>query len=314
MQSPAKPVVIIEVGLNEATTREENPWVPITPAEIAADALRCAEAGASIVHFHARDPETGEQRLDAADLYRAAVVEVRAAGCDVLLYPSYPAFLNGRADPLSERFGHVLALADEADLGMRIAPLDMGSLNLVFADGAKLQAAAGAPLEWSVYQNPFPLLQRIAEQCDARELAVTLAIFELGHLRATAALLESGALRHPMLKFMLNGRWLHGPLPDPAGLDVYVRTLEALCGDRDIPWLCAPSGIDAPEATLALLRAALARGGHVRVGVGDNPAAARGRSNGELVAEAVSLAAEYGRAPARPADVLRLCGIRSRTE
>ena len=58
--------------------------------------------------------------------------------------------------------------------------------------------------------------------------------------------------------------------------------------------------------------AALAQGGHVRVGVGDNPIAARGRSNQELVAEAVSLAAEYGRAPARPADVLRMCGIRPR--
>jgi uncharacterized protein (DUF849 family) len=296
---------VIEVGLNEATTRDENRWVPIAPDEIAADALRCAEAGASIVHFHARDPATGEQRLDDTDLYRVAMRAVRAAGSDLLLYPSYPPFLGGRADPLRERFGHVLALADDPGLGMRIAPLDMGSLNFVFAEEGKLTAL---PLEASVYQNPFPLLQRMAEQCDARELLVTLAIFEPGHLRATLALIRSGQLRHPMLKFLLNGRWLHGPLPDPSGLDVYLHLLDAL-GGRAIPWMCAPSGIDSPADLESLLRAALERGGHVRVGVGDNPVAARGRSNAQLVAEVVSLAAGYGRAPAQPADVLRLCGL-----
>ncbi len=302
--------VVIEVGLNEATTRDQNTWVPITPHEIAADALRCAEAGASIVHFHARDPDTGEQRLGDTDLYRAAVKGVRAAGSDVLLYPSYPAFLSGRGDPLEERFGHVLALADDPDLAMRIAPLDMGSLNFVFAEAGAL---AAIPLAASVYQNPLPLLQRMAEQCDARELLVTLAIFEPGHLRATLALIQTGMLRHPMLKFLLNARWLHGPLPDPAGLDLYLRMLDALSGGREIPWMCAPSDIDSPASIEALLRAALERGGHVRVGVGDNPVAAQGRSNRDLVSEVVSLAAEYGRVPARPADVLQLCGIGERT-
>jgi uncharacterized protein (DUF849 family) len=305
MASRAKPVVI-EVGLNEATTRDESPWVPISPEEIAVDAMRCAEAGASIVHFHARDPGTGAQRLDDTELYRAAVKAVRAAGCDVLLYPSYPAFLSGSGDPLAERFGHVLALADDPQLGMRIAPLDMGSLNFVFATDGKL---AALPLEQSVYQNPIPLLERMAEQCDARGLLATLAIFELGHLRATLALLASGRLRHAMLKLLLNGRWLHGPLPDPDGLGAYLRMLDALRGDREIPWMCAPSAIDSPEPIEALLRSALGRGGHVRVGVGDNPVAAAGRSNRELVLEAVSLAAEYGRAPARPAEVLKLCGL-----
>src|SRR5262245_37804807 len=248
MRSGAEPVVI-EVGLNEAATRDENPWVPISPEEIAADALRCAEAGASIVHFHARDPDTGEQRLGDTDLYRAAVKAVRAAGCDVLLYPSYPAFLSGSGDPLAERFGHVLALADDPSLDMRIAPLDMGSLNFVFSAEGRF---AALPLEQSVYQNPFPLLERMAEQCDARGLLATLAIFELGHLRATLALLASGRLRYAMLKLLLNGRWLHGPLPDPDGLGTYLHMLDALRGEREIPWMCAPSAIDSREALEAL--------------------------------------------------------------
>ena len=85
--------------------------------------------------------------------------------------------------------------------------------------------------------------------------------------------------------------------------------LHALRGDREIPWLCAPSGIDSPGQVEALLRAALERGGHVRVGVGDNPAAADGRSNRELVDEVVSLAAACGRSPARPPVARRLLGL-----
>jgi uncharacterized protein (DUF849 family) len=309
MGGPVKPVVI-EVGLNEAVTREENSWVPISPQEIAEDVLRCADAGASIVHFHARDPQTGEQRCCDAELYRAAVRAVRASGCDILMYPTYAPFLSGRADPLAERFGHVLALADDAALDMRVAPLDMGSLNFVMSErGALRPSDASLPLELSVYQNPFPLLERMAKEYDARGMLVTLAIFEPGHLRATLALIASGRVRHPLLKFILSGRWLHGPLPDPAGLDVYLHMLDVLRGDREIPWLCAPSGIDSPGPLEALLRAALERGGHVRVGVGDNPAAAGGRSNRELVIEVVAIAAACGRPAARPQQARKLLGL-----
>ena len=127
--------VIIEVGLNEATTREENSHVPITPEEIADDILACAEAGASVIHFHARDPETGDQRTCDTALYREAMRRVREAGCDILMYPTYAAFLSGQADPVQERFGHVLSLADDPDVGLRLGPLDMGSLNLVMTAG-----------------------------------------------------------------------------------------------------------------------------------------------------------------------------------
>ena len=61
--------MMIEVALNELATREENPNVPYGPDEIARDAIACAKAGASILHFHARDPKTGEQRWTDTQLY-----------------------------------------------------------------------------------------------------------------------------------------------------------------------------------------------------------------------------------------------------
>ncbi len=298
--------VIIEVGLNEATTREENPHVPITPEEIADDILACAEAGAALIHFHARDPQTGDQRTCDTALYREAMLRVRQAGCDILMYPTYAAFLSGQADPVQERFGHVLSLADDPDIGLRIGPLDMGSLNLVMAAGGKLLPGADSmPLEFSVYQNPVPLLRRMLQEYDSRGLISTLAVFEPGHLRLTMILLASGLGRNASLKFMLSDRWMHGPLPDPDGLDDYLRMLDRLRGDREIEWICAPSGIESPAALEELLRHALQRGGHVRVGVGDCPVAANGRTNSQLVAEAVAIAGEVGRKPADAEDALR---------
>ncbi|MBW2386577.1 MAG: 3-keto-5-aminohexanoate cleavage protein, partial [Deltaproteobacteria bacterium] len=68
--------------------RSEHPSIPITPAEIADDILECADAGASIVHFHARDPDSGEQRYGSTGLYRDVVCRVRQAGSSILMYPT----------------------------------------------------------------------------------------------------------------------------------------------------------------------------------------------------------------------------------
>ena len=298
--------VIIEVGLNEATTREENPHVPITPTEIANDIVACAEAGAAIIHFHARDPGTGDQRTCDTALYREAMLRVRETGCDILMYPTYAPFLSGKVDPVQERFGHVLSLADDPEIGLRIGPLDMGSLNLVMAArGELLPGADSMPLEYSVYENPVPLLRRMFEEYDSRELISMLAIFEPGHLRLTMIMLAAGLGGNASLKFILSDRWMHGPLPDPDGLDDYLRMLDRLRGDRQIEWACAPSGIESPAVLEALLRHTLQREGHVRVGVGDCPVVANGRTNAELVAEVAAMARTEGREPASVAEALR---------
>ena len=101
---------IVEVGLNEAATRAQNPYVPYAPEECAEDARRCAEAGAAVVHWHARDPITGAQRLDDAALYGAALDRMRPSG--VLAYPSYPPWPVSATD----RLEHVWALRERHGL------------------------------------------------------------------------------------------------------------------------------------------------------------------------------------------------------
>lgn len=93
--------VIIEVGLNETAPRARNRHVPHSPLECAEDAERCAASGAAVVHWHARDPVSGEQRLADATRYAEALDLMRRRS-DVLAYPSYP------VEPTSvqQRLGH----------------------------------------------------------------------------------------------------------------------------------------------------------------------------------------------------------------
>ena len=196
------PQLLIEVGLNEAVSVAEHPSIPITPAQIADDILECADAGASIVHFHARDPDSGEQRYGSTELYRDVVCCVRRAGSSILMYPTYPPFFSDPSRCIDERFAHVFELADERELGMKLGPLDMGSLNLVFAKAGKLPATTHEmPLDWSVYQNPVPILWQVAREYDLRDMTTSLAIFELGHLRLAMAFLAAGLCKRPILKF-----------------------------------------------------------------------------------------------------------------
>ena len=116
---------LIEVGLNEATMRAQNPNVAYSPTECADDATRCFEAGAAVVHWHARDGVTGEQQLGSAQLSGEALDLMRAAGG--LAYPSYPVDI-----PVEQRLDHVWTLQERN--GLEIAPVDIGSVSVVIWD------------------------------------------------------------------------------------------------------------------------------------------------------------------------------------
>ena len=301
--------LIIEVGLNEGALRADAPSVPYSPKEIADDIVACAEEGAAIVHFHARDPVTGANRLDDLDAYREAMADVRARGCDVLMYPTYPTYPPYVRD-VEQRFHHVLALADDPVLAMEIGPLDMGSFNLIQFTGGEFSEMSYLQLEYSVYENPFSHLRRMLAEYGRRAMIPSLAVFEPGHLRTAAAFLAPGLGSGPRatLKLFLSEQWLHGPLPDRQGLAAYVHMLEALKLADAVEWFCVPYAMTSEETVDDLLEATVDAGGHVRVGIGDNPVAAGGRTNPELVSRAAELGHRYGREPASPTDVRSRCG------
>lgn len=286
--------VVIEAAINGVTSPEQNPAVPRLPDEIARDALACFEAGAAVVHTHTHDPVRSPE--DAAALYAEAYREVLKARPDALLYPTM-----GVGSTIQERWNHHLPLA-EAGL-IRCGALDTGSVNL----GATLADGRPMPIDF-VYTNSPAEIRTMMEECDRLGLGPSTAIFEPGFLRVALAAHAKGHLpAGTLVKFyfsaggyLADGEPIFSAPPIPEALDLYL----AMLGDAGLPWavaVLAGSLLDSPIADLAL-----ARGGHLRVGLEDWM---DGPPNVAQVEAAARRCAKHDRPVATPSEAVEILGL-----
>jgi 3-keto-5-aminohexanoate cleavage enzyme len=296
--------VIVEVGLNEAVTRTQHAAVPYSPSECADDARRCADAGAAVIHWHAREPVTGAPRFGDAALYGEALDLMRTSRTDVLAYPTYP--IDGAP---GGRLAHCWRLA--RDHGLKIAPIDVGSVSVVLWDEVGHDfVGVNALRERGVVDNPLPFVLDAVEQVNELGMLASLGCFDVGFTRLVALLAESGRLREPLfVKFFLSGAWTVGPAPCEAAIDVHLDQLPA---GLDVEWAVVPYTLRDPALVERIARHALARGGGVRVGIGDNPAAFPTATNAQLVELAAGWAADAGRPLASASDVRERFGLTER--
>jgi len=286
--------VWIEAALNGAWTRERQPTIPISVAEIVADGVAAVEAGAAIVHLHAYDVATGRQR-DAYEIY-APIIEGIRAKVDAIVYPTLPITGSGYAGELrtpQERYAHVEKLAQNGLLEWAV--VDPGSAVFTrFDEIARGQAG-------DTYFNPdehFREGMRIAAQYAVRP---SYAIYEAGCTRLGAA--TAAAMPHvptPVYRFMFAEEFCFGFPPKPAYLDTHLTLLGEVAAGA--PWMVAGLGVDIRP----LIEAAVARGGHIRVGLEDRPWGVR-ETNRALVEEAVKLVRAAGGEPASAAEVRSQC-------
>jgi uncharacterized protein (DUF849 family) len=283
--------VIIEVAVNGATTPAVNPNVPISPAEVAADALACLEAGAAIVHAHC-SPVGGADE-EVAERYLDAFRPVWQARPDALVYPTI------NFGPAGLSFGHLPILAKA---GLRIGLLDPGSVNL------GRRGPDGLPAGAFVYANSFDRIGEVFALHAELGLGPSLAIYEPGFLRTTVAYWRAGRLpAGTMIKLYLSED--QGLMGAPFGLPVTATGLQAyleILGDCAVPWAVSAVGGDLGRSAVA--RLALELGGHLHIGLefhgGD-----RTPTNLELVQEAVALCAEVGRPVATCEQAAALLGL-----
>ena len=272
-----KKKMILEARVNEYAMREENPHVPWTADEIAETAARCREEGASILHFHARNPDGSPAHT--VEAYAEIIRKVRAR-CDILVHPTLGFFSNDD-DPRS-RIGCVMALAQDPATKPDMVPVDTGSTNLDTYDPESRTFGHAD----RVYINRTDTLQHYARELRAAGVKPVLVSWSIGFTRRAAALIETGLVAEPAF-FLLNmtdGPYLTGHPGTPEGLEAHLQFLPRA---RRIEW--APNVVGGDLLSLCEMAAKL--GGHIAPGIGDYAYEALGcPSNEEVVRRAAQIA------------------------
>ena len=280
----SSPVVISAALTGVLATRELCPAIPYTPREIGEEARRAADAGASIVHIHARNPEGGpEWRVET---FAEILSEVRKRS-DVIVNFSTGAI----GIPVEQRIAHIRQLRPE------IGALNMGSMNYAIYSAKKK-----AFYQDYVFANPFKDILFFLEAMNGAGVRPELECFDTGHIANTAPLIDMGALKLPYQFSLIMG--VLGGIPGTTRhLTNQVETLP-----EGAHWQVIGIGLK----QWALVAAAITMGGNVRVGLEDNFYLEEGRmakSNGELVEKAARLSRDLGRAVASIEEARRILGL-----
>ena len=289
--------IIIEVRINEYASRAANPHVPYSPTEITAEALACAREGAAIIHYHARDPVSGAPATDFA-LYADTARRIKAAS-DLIIMPTLGAW---QLPSPQARIAHVIEMARDPATKPELAPIDMASSNVDVYD----PQARRFKTNDTVYVNTTATWHYFAQTMQAVGVKPMQALWNISSIRHTAALVEMGVFSQPLYcGIVLTEHWLLAGHPGTVkGLQAFLDFLPA---HQHWQWsvMCAGGNL------FAVAAAAMERGGHIAIGLGDYPYLELGTpSNAELVARIVALARAMGRDIATPTEARQLLDLR----
>lgn len=272
--------LIITVAVcGSAPMRDQNPNVPYSPAEIAAEALRSWRAGAAIVHVHVRDPETGLPAFEHS-LFVEVVDRIRSESNMLINLTTSGLNLTG-ADAGRRR---LMPLSVNPDM----CSLDVGSLNF----------RAGR-----VFVNPPDWAELAVREMRAAGVKPEIEVFDAGHLRQALDMVQRGLVEPPP--------YFQICLGIPWGIEA---TPEALLFLKNrLPHGSQWSVLAAGAAQLPMTTYGMLMGAHVRVGFEDNLHLSKGvpaKSNAEFVERTVNLAKILGREVATCAEAREILGVR----
>jgi len=290
----------------------QSPYLPITPKEIADEAVRSAEAGAAIVHVHARDPETGRPSSDAK--YFEEIL------CSIKQRSDVVVCITTGGNP-------TMSLEERAQVLPKFKPematFNMGSMNygLHFIAESYERRKKEFRFAWekpyleeskdSVFKNTYKDLEYILQAMEENQVKPECEVYDLGMVYNTSYLVDRGRLRKPLqIQFVLGV--LGGAKAELGVLQYLKNTCDLEFGRENFTWSTVGAGYP-QEFDLGALSVLM--GGNVRVGMEDNLRVAadrHARSNAELVEKAVKIVAALDREVAKPDDARKILGLKGR--
>lgn len=291
--SPDTTPLIVEVRANEFAARTTNHHIPFGAAEMIADALACRAEGASSYHWHTR-AEDGSDNPHDAQLHRDVIAGIRASS-SMLLHPSLG--FNATQGDARARLA-MLEKVLTAEYRPDIVPIDVGA----FVSDPFDPAAARFESTDAVLLNRTGYLRELAQGISALGLAVLAVVWSPGGVRTALRMREIGDITTPVYwQIGFTGtRIPGGPPATRSQLEAFLEEIPA--GE---PWNVHVRDGDGMEMAVE----AIVRGGHVSIGLGDDPYDRFGQpTNADLVRRVAAVAEAVGRPMATPAQARALLG------
>jgi uncharacterized protein (DUF849 family) len=278
-------------------------YLPITPKQIADEAVRACEAGAAVVHVHARNPENGAPSPDI-NLMKEIITSIKSR-CNAVVCITTG---GGIGMTVEQRVAPVTAYKPE------LASCNAGSMNW------GLFPLLGRYKEWKyewekamlgmtedfIFPNTFKSLREICAAFKETNTKPEFEIYDAGMVNNVAFLIQAGYVKKPVyIQFVMG--ILGGLAATPENLMFLVEHAKRNIGEFEFS-VCAAGRAQIPICTQALIL-----GGNCRVGLEDNLFLEKGRlakSNAEEVAKIIRVSRELGVEPATPDEARKILGLK----
>ena len=278
--------------------------LPISPDEISEETRRAFDAGAAVVHIHARDPQSGQPSADP-DLFGEILSKIKST-CNVVVCTTTG---GGPGQTTEQRVRVVNTYSPE------LASLNAGSMN--FALFPVLERIKEFKYDWEpqflemsedyIFPNTFKTLKEFSQYFAEQNTKPEFEVYDAGMLNNIAFLVSRGYVQKPIyLQFVLG--ILGGMQATMNNLLFLYNSARELLGD-EFQWSVCAAG----KHQFRMCNASLLMGGHTRVGLEDNLYLEKGRmaeSNAQQVEKIIRIAREHGIEPATPDEAREILGLK----